>query len=51
MDRVELKKILGESLCPYCPWETGEIEKPRYGMCEGMYCDEALDNYLEEQEE
>lgn len=51
MNQEELKKSLGENLCPYCPWMTGDIEKMPYSLCEGLYCDEALDNYLEEQEE
>lgn len=52
MNQEELKKSLGEHLCSYCPWTNGDIEKPPYGgMCEGSYCDEALDYYLEAQEE
>lgn len=48
MNQEELKKSLGEHLCSYCPWTNGDIEKPPYGgMCEGSYCDEALDYYLE----
>ena len=33
---------------PFCPWTNGEIEKPAYGTCDGCYCDEALDNFIEE---
>lgn len=50
MSREELKESIGEDLCPFCPWTNGEIEKPPYGMCEGCYCDEALDNFIEENE-
>lgn len=52
MNKKELKKALGEDLCSHCPWTNGEIEKPPYGgMCEGVYCDEALDNFLENNEQ
>lgn len=51
MNREELKKSIGEDLCPFCPWTNGKIEKPAYGSCEGYYCDEALDNFLEENEQ
>lgn len=51
MNREELKKSIGEDLCPFCPWTNGEIEKPAYGTCDGCYCDEALDNFMEENEQ
>ena len=51
MNKEELKKSLGEELCLFCPYMKGEIGKLPYGMCEGCYCDEALDNFLEENEQ
>lgn len=47
MNREELKESLGEELCSYCPWTNGEIEQLPYGICEGCYCDEALDNFMD----
>jgi hypothetical protein len=48
MTREELKDCLGEDLCPYCPWTNNEVIKPRIGGCEGNYCEEALDTYIDE---
>lgn len=49
MTREELKNSLDERLCAFCPWTRGEVNKPRIGMCEGRYCDEALDAYEDEE--
>lgn len=49
MNREELKKFLEDSLCPYCPWTTCDVSKPRVGSCEGAYCDEALNVYIDEE--
>lgn len=49
MTREELKDYLGEDLCPYCPWTNNEVNKPRIGGCEGNYCEEALDTYIDEE--
>lgn len=45
----ELKESLGDGLCPYCPWMKDEVDKPRIGGCEGSYCDEALERYIDEE--
>lgn len=36
---------LGDELCKHCPWYNNDIDKARISTCEGLYCDEALDNY------
>lgn len=51
MNRKELKKSIEEDLCPFYPWTKGEIEKLAYGPCESYYYDEALDNFMEENEQ
>ena len=47
----ELKGSLGDELCEYCPWNNGEIDHLCYNVCEGRYCDDALGNFLEENED
>lgn len=49
MTREELQNYLGEDLCQYCPWTNNEVNKPRIGVCEGNYCEEALDAYIDEE--
>ena len=49
MTRKEIRDFLDEDLCPYCPWTNNEVNKPRIGCCEGNYCDEALDTYIDEE--
>lgn len=47
------KDELGEELCEYCPLqaELDEVPPPptpnNLAGCEGMFCDEAYDNYLD----
>lgn len=50
MNREELKKSLGDELCEYCPLKNGQILDLQNSLCEGLYCDEAFDNFLEENE-
>ena len=47
----ELKESLGEELCAYCPWRRGEIDHAPGMTCEGMFCDDALEEFLEDNEE
>lgn len=49
MKREELKDYLGDDLCQYCPWTNNEVDKPRIYCCEGRYCEEALDTYIDEE--
>lgn len=42
---------LGEKLCPFCPWTKGEINKLVDELCEGVYCEYALDNFIDKLEE
>lgn len=44
----ELKNLLGEDLCHYCPWENGEIEHQYDSLCEGVYCDDAFEAFMDE---
>ena len=46
----ELKEQLGDSLCEYCPWHNGEIGHAPGMTCEGLCCDDALDNFLDDVE-
>lgn len=48
MSREEYKNILGEEICEYCPWHNDEIEHSSRDMCEGRWCDDAMDNFLED---
>ena len=41
----------GEELCQYCEWQKGEIPHRRDSVCEGAYCEDAYEVYLEEFEE
>ena len=50
MNREELKKSIGEYLCPFCPWTNGDVDIFPC-VCGRNYCDEALDNFLEENEQ
>lgn len=43
----ELNILLEEGeLCDYCPYVRGEISKGHYDLCEGLYCEQAKDNYV-----
>lgn len=47
----KLKEQLGDSLCEYCPWHNGEIDHAPGMTCEGLYCDDALDVFLDDNEQ
>lgn len=51
MSREEYKNILGEEICEYCPWRNGEIEHKYDSLCEGTWCDDALDNFMDENQD
>ena len=38
-----------KELCLYCPWTNNKVNRPRIGGCEGNYCEEALDAYIDEE--
>ena len=44
----ELKARLGDGLCEHCPYTRGETSRSRIGTCEGDWCDEALQEYCDE---
>lgn len=48
MNEQELKEQLGDELCEFCPWQKGGIDHTCNSLCEGSYCDDALDNFLDE---
>lgn len=48
MDREKYKAILGDELCNFCPWKKGEIDHRCDSLCEGTWCDDAFDNFMEE---
>jgi hypothetical protein len=47
----ELKESLGEELCAYCPWRRGEIDHLSDTQCDGLYCDDALEEFLDDNKE
>ena len=51
MDLEKLKSDIGDDLCDFCPWKNGEISHRCDSLCEGSYCDEALNIFLEENED
>lgn len=51
MSREEYKNILGEEICKFCPWRNGDIDHRADGLCEGTWCDDAVDYFIEENEE
>lgn len=51
MTNEEIKKQLGGDLCDYCPWKNGEIDHLCDSLCEGSYCDEALEVFLDENQD
>lgn len=54
MDEPLSQEELGEELCEYCPYtDYGSIPVGTgpWNLCEGVCCDEAYENYLEEFED
>ena len=51
MDLEKLKSDVGDDLCDFCPWKNGEVSHRCDSVCEGSYCDEALNNFLEDNED
>ena len=51
MSREEYKNILGEEICEYCPWRNGEIDRICDSTCDGIWCDDALDNFMDENQD
>ena len=49
MTKEELDRLASDEVCcPYCPWTRDDVNKPRIGMCEGNYCEQAKINYVNE---
>lgn len=42
---------LGDALCVFCPWTKGEISRRCDSVCEGRYCEDALESYNEQHED
>lgn len=55
MNKPKTIEELDTDLCQYCPLPTESQGVHCYGglpvMCEGSYCSEAYENYLDEYEE
>lgn len=51
MTNEELKQTLGDDLCDYCPWKQGEIDHLCDSICEGLHCNDALDAFLDENQD
>lgn len=43
-----MKEQLGEELCAYCPWKNGDYGHAPGAVCEGNWCDDACDAFLDE---
>lgn len=44
----DIKERLGDTLCQYCPYTRGETNRSRISTCEGDWCDNALQEYCDE---
>lgn len=51
MDLEEAKELLGDELCDFCPWKNGEIDHGCDSLCEGSYCEEAYEHFMDENEQ
>lgn len=51
MSGEEYKNILGEDICKFCPWHNGDIDHSSFELCEGRWCEEAMDNLIEDNED
>jgi hypothetical protein len=51
MDLEEAKELLGDDLCDFCPWKNGEIDHGCDSLCEGSYCEEAYEYFMDENEQ
>lgn len=51
MTNEELKQTLGDDLYDYCPWKQGEIDHLCDSICEGLYCNDALGAFLDENQD
>lgn len=50
-EKGKLIKELGEELCNYCPWRNGEVEHTCNAVCDGNYCEDAYDAFMEDNSE
>lgn len=48
MTKEDLKIQLGDDLCNYCPWKNGDIDSKCDSWCEGLYCDDAFEAFMDE---
>lgn len=44
-------QALGDDLCDYCPWKNGEIDRRGDSVCEGAWCDDAMDAFMDDNEQ
>lgn len=52
MNEQELKEMaeLGDVICEFCPYKKGYVNHSLGRPCEGDYCEDAYENYMEEQD-
>ena len=52
MNKITEKELISlledGKLCDYCPYMKDNSHKPISGLCEGSFCEEAKDAYVEE---
>lgn len=51
INNEQLTETLGDDLCDYCPWKNNEIDHRCDSLCEGLYCDDALVAFLDENQD
>ena len=48
MSNSELKEQLDDELCAFCPWKNGEIDHRCDAQCDGLYCNDAFEVFVDE---
>lgn len=52
LDEYEkIKQTLQDQLCETCPYMLGQVSLPTGMSCDGQYCDEAVENYINQNED
>lgn len=47
----KIKQTLQDQLCETCPYMLGQVSLPSGMSCDGQYCNEAVDNYINQNED
>lgn len=48
MNIEDVKEQLGDELCDYCPWKKGEIPHLCDAQCDGNYCQDAFEAFMDD---